>query len=61
MEPNREESSKSDELAQFAISHLILKLRWIGLEEEAKKLESVALDVPPDRRGSVSFGPFSTD
>jgi hypothetical protein len=40
---------------------LILKLRWIGLDDEANKLEVAALALPADERGSVSCGPFSTD
>jgi hypothetical protein len=40
---------------------LIRKLRWIGLEEEAKRLESAVCTLPPEERGSVSVGPFSTD
>jgi hypothetical protein len=40
---------------------LIRKLRWIGLEEEAKRLEAVVSTLPPEERGSVCVGPFSTD
>lgn len=47
--------------SQRSILQLIIKLRWIGLDEEAKQLESVALALPPEERCSVSFGPFSTD
>ena len=40
----------------------IRKLRWLGLDEEAKKLESaVAAQLPTERRRSVSGGPFNTD
>jgi hypothetical protein len=42
-------------------AQLIRKLRWIGLEEEAKRLESAVSTLPPEERGSVSCGPFSTD
>ena len=42
-------------------ARLILKLRWIGLEEEAERLELAVSTLPPGERGSVSFGPFSTD
>jgi hypothetical protein len=40
---------------------LIRKLRWIGLEDEARRLELAVSTLPPEERGSVSVGPFSTD
>jgi hypothetical protein len=40
---------------------LIRKLRWIGLEDEARRLELAVSTLPPEQRGSVSVGPFSTD
>ncbi len=40
---------------------LIRKLRWIGLEEEARSLQLAVSTLPPEERGSVSAGPFSTD
>ena len=40
---------------------LIRKLRWIGLEDEARRLELVVGTLPADERGTVSVGPFSTD
>ena len=42
-------------------ARLISKLRWIGLEEEARRLELAVRTLPPEERGSVSVGPFSTD
>jgi hypothetical protein len=40
----------------------IRKLRWLGLDEEAKRLEAAAaIQVPKERRRSVSGGPFNTD
>jgi len=42
-------------------AHLIRKLRWIGLDEEARRLEMAVGTLPPDGRASVSFAPFSTD
>jgi hypothetical protein len=42
-------------------SKLIRKLRWIGLEEEASRLQAVVRTLPPEQRGTVSAGPFSTD
>jgi hypothetical protein len=40
---------------------LIRKLRWIGLEDEAQRLQLAVSTLPSDQRGSVSAGPFSTD
>lgn len=40
---------------------LIRKLRWIGLDEEAKRLEMAVSTLPADGRASVSFAPFNTD
>ena len=42
-------------------ARLICKLRWIGLEEEARSLERAISTVPRQERGSVSVGPFDTD
>jgi len=40
---------------------LIRKLRWIGLEDEAQRLQNAMSALPPEERGCVSEGPFSTD
>jgi hypothetical protein len=40
---------------------LIRKLRWIGLEDEARALQLAVSTLPAEQRGSVSAGPFSTD
>jgi hypothetical protein len=40
---------------------LIRKLRWIGLEEVAQRLETAVSTLPPEETGTVSSGPFSTD
>jgi hypothetical protein len=42
-------------------ARLIRKLRWIGLEEEAARLEFAVSTLPPEKKGSVSCGPFNTD
>jgi hypothetical protein len=42
-------------------ARLIRKLRWIGLDDEAKHLERAVSTLPPEERCGVSFGPFSTD
>jgi len=38
-------------------ARLIRKLRWIGLEDEARRLELAVLTVPGERRGSILGGP----
>ena len=40
-------------------AQLIRKLRWIGLE--TCRLQAAVCMLPPDQRGTVSAGPFSTD
>ena len=40
---------------------LIRKLRWIGLEDEAQRLQRAVRSLPPEERGAVLSGPFSTD
>jgi hypothetical protein len=42
-------------------ARLIRKLRWIGLDDEARRLEQVVSTLPPEERDSVSAGPFNTD
>jgi hypothetical protein len=40
---------------------LIRKLRWIGMEDEARRLQTVVSSLPAEERGTVSAGPFFTD
>jgi hypothetical protein len=40
---------------------LIRKLRWIGLESEAKELQDVLEGLPSPRGGGLVAGPHSTD
>ena len=40
-------------------STLIRKLRWIGMEEEALRLQRAVRSLPLEERGTVSAGPFS--
>ena len=62
MEPAREnEASSIDRQSLHDWGKLIRKLRWIGLEDEARRLEQAVSTLPPEERGSVSVGPFSTD
>lgn len=51
----------NDEAFRNVLTQMIIKLRWIGLEDEARQLETEARRLPAEQRCSVSFGPFSTD
>ena len=42
-------------------ARLILKLRWIGLEDEANRLESAVATLRPEERCGTLCGPLSTD
>jgi hypothetical protein len=43
------------------LARLICKLRWVGLDDEARRLQQAARTVAVEERGIVSAGPFSTD
>ena len=43
------------------LAKLIRKLRWMGLDDEARRLQLVMRTLPVEERGCVSIGPFSTD
>jgi hypothetical protein len=40
---------------------MVRKLRWIGMEEEARRLQTALSAVPSDERETVLAGPPSTD
>jgi hypothetical protein len=40
---------------------LIRKLRWIGMDEEAQRLQQAVDTLPSSQRGSVLGEPFTTD
>lgn len=42
-------------------ARLIRKLRWIGLEDEAKRLELAVSTLPSEERDAGVFEPFDTD
>ena len=50
-----------DHSSRGEMAKLIRKLRWIGMEDEARRLQRVASTLPPEEAGSVSVGPFATD
>jgi hypothetical protein len=43
------------------LAKLIRKLRWIGMDDEAQRLQLIMRTLPVEERASVSIGPFSTD
>jgi hypothetical protein len=62
MERAREaEAGSIDRQSPHEWGKLIRKLRWIGLDDEARRLELAVSMLPPEERGTVSVGPFSTD
>ena len=42
-------------------ARLIQKLRWIGLDDEAARLERAVSKLPLDQRCQLSLGPADTD
>jgi hypothetical protein len=42
-------------------THLIRKLRWMGLDEEADRLERSLLAFAPEQRSTVLADPLNTD
>jgi hypothetical protein len=50
-----------EERTSWELVTLIRKLRWIGLETEARQLQTVLRKIPPDRRASLMAVPHSTD
>ena len=62
MSHQREPKSYADEEPpRSELTQMIIKLRWIGLEDEARQLELEARRLPAEQRSGVSSGPFSTD
>jgi hypothetical protein len=60
-QPYDDSVTRIDERPACEWAKLIRKLRWIGLEDEARRLEHAVSTVPPEQRGSVSAEPSSTD
>jgi hypothetical protein len=58
---NQMPAKPNDEPTRSALTQMIVKLRWIGLEDEAKQLEREARLLPAEQRCGLWFGPFSTD
>ena len=52
-------SPKEDECTGLVTR--MLKLRWIGMEDEAKRLQTKLERIPSSLRSSVLAGPHATD
>ncbi len=50
-----------EQRAACEVVKLIRKLRWIGMEREAKQLQTALSGFPSDKRASLVAGPHSTD
>jgi hypothetical protein len=67
MEETSMEQAREDDVvvasqqSSWEWTKLIRKLRWIGLDDKARRLEMAVRTLPPEERGTVSIGPFSTD
>jgi hypothetical protein len=58
---SQSDTSVEDEGLPRDWARLICKLRWIGLEDEARRLQLAVQKLTPEERESVCAGPFSTD
>jgi hypothetical protein len=50
-----------EQRASSELVKLIRKLRWIGMEEEAQKMQASLSEIPPDERATVSASVPNTD
>jgi hypothetical protein len=50
-----------EQLASADLTKLIRKLRWIGLEEDAHRLQVILSRFPADVRATIMAGPLNTD
>jgi hypothetical protein len=55
------ERTPDEVAAQETLTRLVRKLRWIGLDDEAKRVQTELCAIPADERASVLSTPFSTD
>jgi hypothetical protein len=53
--------SRDSEASRAAMTQMIIKLRWFGMEDEARRLALEARLVPAERRGGLAFVPVGTD
>jgi RNA polymerase sigma-70 factor (ECF subfamily) len=52
---------RPNKLESRDVAKLIRKLRWIGMEREARELQASMNEIPADERGSCLAGPHGTD
>ena len=52
-------AGSGDRDSPHELAKLIRKLRWIGLDDEARRLELAASTLPPEERDTVSIGPLT--
>jgi hypothetical protein len=61
MEQTRHKQTVCSNHQPHDLAKLIRKLRWIGMEKEAHRLQMAMCSLPPHERYAVLAGPFSTD
>jgi hypothetical protein len=54
-------AKRTDRQSAREWTHLILKLRWMGLDDDAKCLELAVSTLPLNSRGSISADLLITD
>jgi hypothetical protein len=54
-------NAAAEQLESRDLAKLIRKLRWIGMEREAKELQATLNEVPAEKRESCVAGPDATD
>jgi hypothetical protein len=58
---NKGSASVEQQRLEHEAAKLVMKLRWIGMEDEAKRLQAMVNTLRAEERRSVLAGPFSTD
>jgi hypothetical protein len=53
--------SENNELASMQLIKRIRKLRWMGMEDEASRAETLLGEFPPHARGVIVVGERHTD
>lgn len=61
LETTQPTSEAAEQLTSAELVKLIRKLRWIGLEEEARQLQVALNRFPPDERAVVPGMPAECD
>jgi hypothetical protein len=61
MEEDMEKSSIVRAQQPNHLAKLVCKLRWLGMEDEAQRLQLAMRHLPPEQRAIVCVEPSSTD